>query len=124
MKVIVAGSRSIKELDIVRGAIQNAPFEVNEIIHGGAKGVDSNAGLWASLNTVDETIVEPDYEEHDERAPLARNKQMAIIGDALIAVWDGESTGTQHMMTMAEEAGMQKVEEKETKDGIIIRYYK
>jgi predicted Rossmann fold nucleotide-binding protein DprA/Smf involved in DNA uptake len=50
--VIVAGSRTIKQYDLVDFHIQNSKLNVNKIISGGAKGVDSLAIDYAEKNNI------------------------------------------------------------------------
>ena len=118
MKTIIAGSRSIKNLNIVEQAIAASNFDITLVISGGAKGVDSLAEEWAKLNNIpfqefladwknldtpNAIIKANSYGKYNARAGLDRNEVMAKNGDALIAIWDGRSTGTQHMVSMAEE---------------------
>lgn len=115
MKVIVAGSRSIggnrKDTDVVEKAMfHDSPFEITELVHGGARGVDSiAANLFAMREESNEncTMFEPDYDEHSSKvAPIVRNAEMADYADALIAVWDGESNGTRDMIEKALDRGL------------------
>ena len=41
--VVVAGSRSITEYEVVADAIEESPFELTEVVSGCADGVDSSA---------------------------------------------------------------------------------
>ena len=41
-----------------------------------------------------------------KRAGYLRNEQMADYADALIAVWDGKSKGTKHMIDSAASKGL------------------
>ena len=45
-------------------------------------------------------------EFHPKRAPLERNKYMASYAEAAVIVWDGESSGTEHMLQQARDAGL------------------
>lgn len=36
---------------------------------------------------------------NDRAAPLLRNNDMAVYGDVLVAIWDGHSRGTKHMIS-------------------------
>lgn len=110
MKVIVAGSRSIggnrRETDMVEVAMRDAPFEITELVHGGARGVDSiAANLYAMHYDGEITRFEPDWDEHGKAAGPIRNEEMAQYADALIAVWDGESSGTRDMIEKALDHG-------------------
>lgn len=113
MHVIVAGSRNVNDQALVTHAIQESPFEVNKIIHGGAKGVDKCAGRHAILNSLSVQEVKPDYEKYSGKvAPIKRNEKMATMGEALIAVWGKNeesnelSSGTEHMIKTAVEHGL------------------
>ena len=102
MKVIIAGSRSIKNPTIVYAAIQASRFTITEVICGFAKGVDMIGLEWAKDNGLPYRIFPAQWVDRDgERnmqAGFERNERMADYADALIAVWDGFSGGTKHMM--------------------------
>ena len=40
----------------------------------------------------------PDWDKDGRSAGYKRNAEMAEYADALIAVWDGDSKGTKHMI--------------------------
>lgn len=108
---IVAGSRSIQSYDVVRTAIEDSEIQVDELVSGKADGVDTLAEQWAEENDV--PIAEFPWteftDEADERgipAPIFRNEKMVEYGDALIAVWDGESNGTKHIINHARREGI------------------
>lgn len=118
MRVIIAGSRGITDRSDVEQAIYNAEDQYNfefsedvEVLQSGtANGVDQLGEEIAGDKGVDIDRYDPeDY--HDEApnpkvAPLLRNSAMAKDGDMLIAVWDGESTGTKDMIDKAESEGL------------------
>lgn len=108
MKVIIAGSRSITSMHHVEAAIQASQFCITEVVSGGARGVDSLAVEWAFTNDVAYKIfsVESWRWATDPRAGHKRNQKMADYADALIAVWNGESTGTADMIRRARAAGL------------------
>lgn len=101
MKVIIAGSRKIENYQELEKAIYNSGFVIDEVILGGAKGVDSLGLKWCKNNDVPYTIVKAEWASFDRAAGPIRNSKMAEIGDALIAVWDGESRGTLNMIETA-----------------------
>lgn len=107
--LIVAGSRSIDDRDEVRFAIQDADLlfgPVDTIIHGGADGVDSIAHVIATDMGYPVEVFEANWDEYGRAAGPIRNGQMAQAGDALVAVWDGESKGTKHMIDEALTRGL------------------
>lgn len=112
-KVIVAGSRGIEDYYVVENAIlSNYPNDVSprrwncEIVHGGARGVDTLASEFADTYDLSEEVFEPQWDEFGPAAGPIRNEGMAKYGDMLIAVWDGESDGTRDMVEKALDAGI------------------
>jgi len=122
MRVIISGSRSINDPRVLDMAIIDAGFEITEVVSGCAKGVDTEAIAWAEENNIPvepfpadwSNLSHPDAiiktqpwgEKYDARAGLRRNELMAVYADALIAIWDGKSPGTKHMIKMARKRGL------------------
>lgn len=109
MKVLVCGSRSIDDQDVVTRAIYGSPFDVSTIIHGDADGVDAEADQYAHDYAVDtevHPIPEWVWEKVGRKAGPMRNEYMVRQADAVVAVWDGESSGTKDAMQQAESVGL------------------
>lgn len=98
MKLLIAGSRSIKDFDLS----PHISDEVDTIISGGAEGIDSLAELYADKNRLSKFIVRPRYELYGRAAPVKRNKQMVDMADAVLIIWDGHSKGTMHTVKYAQ----------------------
>lgn len=99
MKVIIAGSRSITEYTTVVSAFQEWPYdECTMIVSGGARGVDKLGERIAKEWHLPIAIFTPNWDELGKRAGMLRNIQMAHFAEGLIAVWDGKSKGTKHMI--------------------------
>jgi hypothetical protein len=105
MKVIIAGCRHIHDLSAVVKAIADSGFKITEVVCGCARGIDRVGRGWAEEHGVSVKSFPPDK---DKGIPglLARNWDMAFYADALIAVWDGQSTGTKHMIDAARSRGL------------------
>lgn len=106
MKTIVAGSRSIGSFEIVESAIKESYFPISEIVSGTARGVDKLGEQWAKLNNIPIKCFPADWETYGKSAGYKRNVQMGEYADALIAVYDGESKGTKHMIDIAKRLGL------------------
>ena len=94
MKVAVIGSRNL----IVKNIGEYLPENIDEIISGGAKGIDTCAKNFAIANKIKLTEILPDYENFGRSAPLKRNLQIIDYADAVIAFWDGKSRGTEYVI--------------------------
>lgn len=106
MKVIIAGSRSITCLGIVPRVVKESGFDVTEVVCGMARGVDTLGKLWAEFNHIPVAEFPADWDYHGKKAGFVRNSEMADYADALIAIWDGQSKGTAHMIDRALEKGL------------------
>jgi len=106
MKTIIAGSRNITVADVVESAIEKSGFQISDVISGGARGVDLLGERWARDNNLPITRFVAEWDRFGKSAGYIRNKRMAAYGDALIAVWNGRSRGTKHMIEEANKLGL------------------
>ena len=97
MKIAVIGSRSIKVEDIGRYITDG-----QEIVSGGAVGVDACAAEYAKENGIKLTVFLPQYEKYGRAAPIVRNKEIVDYADKIIAFWDGSSKGTLSVIKYAQ----------------------
>ncbi len=74
-------------------------FEVEEIVTGGARGVDESAITYANTNNIQLTVFAPDYKRYKKGAPFKRNQQIAEYADMCLAFWDGKSKGTKYTIS-------------------------
>ena len=100
MKVAVIGSRSIFVTDI--GMYIS---EGDEIVSGGAAGVDACAAEYARKNRVKLTVFLPQYDRYGRAAPIVRNKKIVDYADKIIAFWNGKSKGTLSVIKYAQKTG-------------------
>lgn len=113
MKVIIAGSRSIVDYGYVIEAVHESGFEITEVVSGTAAGVDTLGEAFADELGVEVKPFEADWQDIDAPGAVIRrnryglynaiaghqrNARMGDYADALIAVWDGKSTGTANMI--------------------------
>ena len=97
MKLLIVGSRSIKEFDLER----YVPDETAMIITGGANGIDTLAEQYADRMRLSKLILRPQYQLYGRYAPLKRNEKMVELCDMALIIWDGCSTGTKHTINYA-----------------------
>ncbi len=100
MKIIIAGSRGITDYRHVEAAIVGAAFDITEVVSGNAIGVDILGEQWVGRQSgsIGLKIFKPNWNQHGRSAGIIRNKEMGDYADGLIAVWDGKSRGTKHMI--------------------------
>lgn len=127
-KVIIAGSRDFDRYDILKHTMNLKFSEPFVVVSGCAKGADRLGERYAKENGLeleyhpakwDDISVQPchvKYNAHGAYNALAghnRNREMlqSILdnpdGGCVVAFWDGKSTGTRNMITIAREAGVQ-----------------
>ena len=97
MKIAIVGSRSITNVDI-----EKYISACDEIVSGGARGVDSCAAEYARLKGIKLTEFLPQYELYGRAAPIVRNKKIVDHADAVMVFWDGRSRGTLSVIKYAE----------------------
>ena len=103
-KLIVAGSRSFNDYGLLERKIEkilSKKIGEIEIVSGGAKGADKLGEKYARTRKLYLRVFEADWEQHGKAAGMIRNAEMAEYGDALIAFWDGKSSGTKGMIELA-----------------------
>ena len=99
MKVAVVGSRNCEVSDLKN----YLPEGVKEIVSGGAKGIDSCARTYAQAHGLPLTEFLPEYERYGRAAPIKRNLQIIDYADEVIAIWDGKTKGTKHVIDACKE---------------------
>ncbi len=100
MRIAIIGSRDVTVTDIGR-YLSN----VEEIVSGGAAGVDSCAADYAKENGIRLTVFLPEYEIYGRAAPIVRNKKIVDYSDQILAFWNGSSKGTLAVIKYAEKTG-------------------
>lgn len=108
MKIIIAGSRSFDDYDLLQSSCDRIIKEANidseiVIVSGTAKGADRLGERYAVDRGYDIKKFPADWDMYGKAAGYKRNAVMARYADMLIAFWDGNSKGTQHMITLAKE---------------------
>jgi len=138
MKVIVAGSRNITNLSLLTKVmskiINEYKIQVDEVVSGGAKGVDTLGEKWAEANGISIQSFPARWDDlsikdamirknkfgrlYNVLAGFQRNEKMAEYADVLIAFWNGYSNGTADMVQRAKKHNL-KVFVFTTKDNLL-----
>lgn len=107
MKIIIAGSRDFNDYETLKKVCDfmlSRQDEI-EIVSGGARGADKLGESYAKEKGYPIKQFPADWSK-GKGAGYIRNEDMARYGDALIAFWDGESKGTEHMINLAKKHGL------------------
>jgi len=111
MKIIIAGSRTIKDRHRVISAIYSSGWagKITELVNGDCPtGVDAiayslfygmdaaNYGFCSGIIPI--KLFSAEWSKHGKAAGPIRNAEMAEYADALILVWDGKSNGSASML--------------------------
>ena len=116
VKLLIAGSRNLHDYKLIDKAILFAGIDkdnIKEVVHGGAKGIDSLAGKWAENHGIPVKVFLADwknlrakeclvktnqYGSYNAKAGFNRNVKMAEYADESLAIWQNGATGTEHMI--------------------------
>ena len=100
MKIAIVGSRSIR---ITSEDIEKIISDGDEIVSGGAVGVDQCACEYANNKGLKITEFLPEYSRYRRAAPLVRNKRIVEYADKVVVFWNGSSKGTLSVINYAKE---------------------
>jgi hypothetical protein len=76
------------------------------VISGTAPGADKLGEQWAKDNSIPVERYPADWNRYGLSAGYRRNEQMVDNAEALVALWDGKSRGTRHMIDIARKKGL------------------
>ena len=105
MRIIIAGSRAIGRIsqrrwnyeqlaELVEQAVAQSGLSITDVISGSAGGPDRAGEQWAAKHNIPITVFKPNW-KLGRGAGLIRNREMVEHAEALIALFDGQSPGTQ-----------------------------
>lgn len=109
-RVIIAGSRAFTDYNLLKNKcdfyLQRKLLDPNTeviVISGGASGADTLGEKYAKERNLRVERYNADWKKYGKSAGYRRNKQMAEVGNALIAFRSGyaENKGTDNMINVA-----------------------
>lgn len=107
--VIVAGSRTFDNYELMKQKLDVAfsARKPDKIICGEAAGADSLGKRYANEHGIPVESWPANWQKDGKQAGYLRNERMAERGTALVAFWNGTSSGTKHMIDTASAKGLQ-----------------
>ncbi len=109
MRTIIAGSRECTDYNILLEviAVVSTSWDISAVLSGTARGPDRLGERWAGENNIPLEQFPADWDLHGNSAGYIRNSVMAKNAEALIALWDGSSKGTGHIIDLARKSGLE-----------------
>lgn len=111
-RIIIAGGRDFhdakylqEKMNILLIGLSDFPYKIS-FVSGMAKGADMVGKAFAKHLGVKCEEYPADWEKFGKGAGFIRNRQMAENAEALVAFWDGKSSGTKHMINTATALGL------------------
>ncbi|MDU0369580.1 SLOG family protein [Hymenobacter endophyticus] len=94
--IAVVGSRELEQLPALVARLNElrAAGQLDQVVSGGAAGVDSLAAKWCRAQGVPLLELRPDYAAHGPAAPHVRNAEIVRRAGLVLVCWDGRSKGT------------------------------
>jgi hypothetical protein len=106
MRTIIAGSRTATDIKDLIDAVAKCGWKITTVVSGKAKGADHLGELWANYHHIPIDEYPADWKKYGRSAGPRRNIEMSENADALIALWNGESRGTKHMIETAKKKNL------------------
>jgi hypothetical protein len=109
-RVIVAGGREFCDYVLLRDTLDRIlPHKTKKvvIISGCARGADTLGERYAGERGLECRKFPAQWDLYGKSAGYKRNAQMAENADACVCFWGGSSSGTQHMINIATDKGLQ-----------------
>ena len=113
-RVIIAGGRDFESYEYMCEKLDDLFYKSTsfigsrpiKIISGMAKGADTLAIRYADEHKLTKILFPANWKEYPRIAGFLRNNDMLSIATHLIAFWNGESSGTKHMIEIAQMKGI------------------
>jgi hypothetical protein len=106
MKVIIAGGRNFTDYLLLLEGVVESGFDITSVVSGCAKGADELGELFARDMDLQIHRFPANWDKYGRAAGPIRNGEMANVGEALLAFWDGKSSGTKNMIEQATRKGI------------------
>lgn len=117
MKLAIVGSRDFANYTYLESLLTPIKENIEWIISGGARGVDSLAERYARKNSIPFLLFPANWDKYGKRAGFRRNQEIVDEADFMIAIPTPNSRGTRDSIRRAEIKGI-PVEVFEIGDGL------
>ncbi len=104
IKLAIVGGRDYTNYEHFKTIVNDFVTEIgvpNEIISGGAKGVDTMASMWAKEHNIPIIELKPDWNKFGKRAGILRNTDIIDASTHVLALPTSKSIGTHDSINKA-----------------------
>lgn len=107
LKLVICGSRTFDDIRYMRECLDEVLAGVEEVtvVSGCAIGADVLGERYAAGRAFKVERYPADWKNLGKSAGMIRDQEMLDKCDAVVAFWDGKSSGTRNMIEIAKEAG-------------------
>lgn len=105
MKIVIAGSRTFRDAELLRATMESLGWPVTEVACGAAAGADALGEAWAAAAGIPVRRFLPAWGEFGRSAGPRRNAEMAAFADVVVVFWDGASRGAADMIAQMRRRG-------------------
>lgn len=105
MKTVIAGSRGARKESVFK-AMAKIDWTPTLIISGCARGADAAGEAWAAERGIPVDRMPANWAKYGRSAGMRRNIEMVEKAEALVAVWDSLSRGTEDVIARARRLGL------------------
>lgn len=109
MRVIIAGSRTIRDYTLICRAVERfGPERITQVVSGKQRSKDEETGelygadylgeRWAHEHNIPIRWFRAEWKVWGYSAGPRRNRHMAEYADAAIVIWDGRSRGSKNVI--------------------------
>jgi len=110
IRVAIVGSRhfkpTIEATRFIDRCLAQCDLNQIEIVSGGAHGADRYGVRYAEARQLPFKLFPADWGRNGQKAGYMRNREMGNYVTHVIALWDGQSRSTQHMIRLAQRMGL------------------
>ena len=105
MKIIIAGSRSLHDYQLLCQTLAPERHRITQVLTGGARGAELLGYRWAWKHAVKHQRFRANWERFGKAAGVRRNHQLAQAGDVLVVFGNTTSPGTAHLIQCMQQLG-------------------
>ena len=116
MRPLVTGGREFRDLALLEKTLDDLHSKsvIQILIHGGARGADTMAHLWALKKGVQPARCDANWDYYKSAAGPKRNLAMLYLHPDLVLAFPG-GTGTSNMVKLAKANNIEVIQIKESK---------